>query len=191
MIIQLIKNGLDNLLVGVEVFNLGYGMNCSTIKTLVKGYFTPAMSVEIRDEIVSHLVVCDDCRKVYADYAKSIGLKFDINQEIMKVYNLYNMQKPELGISDIMLTDVISDGQLEEIVKSRDTFYTRRAKKRDIEGVMNVRAVRDLTFEKICIGNDEVEKFSDFAWYLVENICRKVDILNNLYELSGGKEEGV
>lgn len=167
---------------------MGYGMNCSTIKTLVKGYFTPAMPLEIRDEIVSHLVVCKDCFKVYQEYAKSIGLKFDINKEIMKVYGMYALQKPEAKLSDIQLTDVVDDGTLEEVIEARDTFYTRKAKQRDISAVMNVKSVRDLAIENVYVNDKDKSKFSDFAWYLVENLCRQVDNLNNLYELSGGNE---
>lgn len=150
------------------------------------------MAVEIRDEIVAHLITCKKCLKVYQDYAREIGLSFNLNREIMRVYSEYSDKIPSRKLSNMEISKKIKDKKfLDNLAELKKHYYTKKAVDRDLEGVLGVQSVRELANEKLFISdNGEIEdSFVEYTWYLVEKLCKKVDALNNIFRLSGGKDK--
>ncbi|MCM1324126.1 MAG: hypothetical protein NC218_08185 [Acetobacter sp.] len=160
-------------------------MDCSTVSTLMRCYFSGTIRLQDKDNIVSHLIVCKKCKKEYAAYAKKIGVKFNLIREVQKIYNACEVSEMEAeNINRLVQEGVISD----KIVEGKHK-WTQAAREKDVATLSNVKCVNDFFKEEISYQNTTSEEnIARFGWYKVEEMCKTVDALNNIYKLSGGKE---
>lgn len=156
-----------------------YKFGCSTIQMLANVYFKnpDRLCTELKDEIITHIISCDSCRKTYQDYARAYGVKFNPDEEIEKIMKAY-------------------DNEEEKIRKARkeEAFpYFNAAKRKEYDKLLGVKSVRDYMIQgqyDETIKNDRVQgKDYDFAWFIIRRLCKNVDDLEALYKLSGGKED--
>ena len=139
---------------------------------LAGNFFKTAMSVELRDEIVTHLSKCEECRKVYVEYARAYGKKFDLDEEIKNVLDMYDEEEK--------ITNE----------KKKGTSYLKAAKGKRISELMGVKSVRDFMINE----KDSVEQMGDdldasgYGWYVIEKMCKDIDLLEKMYKLSAKKE---
>lgn len=153
-------------------------INCNLAACLMRTYFNANVTVSIRDAILTHLIKCDKCRKKYEDYAKAIGCKFELMEDIKKTYDEYDK------------SDKDNKTNMEEKPTVKRRTYYEIAKDKDISSLMNIQSVRE-RFKEKCEADDAeyLKKLQDFGWYLAEEICKKIDILESLYNLSGEVKE--
>lgn len=149
-------------------------INCNLAACLMRTYFNMNVTTSIRDAILTHLIKCEHCRKKYEEYAKAIGCKFELMEDIKKTYDEYDK------------TDEVDKTSMDEkpVVKKR-TYY-EIAKDKDISSLMNIQSVRERFKERYETDDAEyLKKLQDFGWYLAEEACKRIDTLENLFELSG------
>lgn len=126
--------------------------SCNLIKSMKLSFFNTGMSPETELEIVTHLLGCEDCMKVYKEYAKKIGWgDFDFEQ--------YHEQ--------ILLKIAKKKEKWIEYCTKGETLKLARSK-----------AIRQIMLSK------ETDK--NFVDYLILNVCKVLDHLENCYNI---KEE--
>lgn len=160
-------------------------MDCSTVMTLMRVYFSGAVGWVAKDEIVSHLILCKKCKKAYKEYAKKINVNFNLIREVQKIYNACEVEEVEPEhIKELVESGVISD----KIVEGKHKWH-QAAKEKDITTLANIKCVADFFSEDICYRDPELEdSIAKFGWYKVEEMCKTVDRLNSIFKLSGGRE---
>lgn len=163
-------------------------MICSTVETLMTCYFSGVVPLKQMDEIVSHLITCKKCKKKYKEYANKIGIKFNLIREVQKIYNLCEVNEMEAeNIDNLINTGVIAP----QIVDSKRKWQ-QAAQEKDLVALANLKCVHDFFSEEFDVGSgtkEEAEAVANFGWYKVNEMCKTVDALNNLYKLSGGEGE--
>ena len=157
-------------------------IDCRMAACLMRIFFNKNITTAIKDSIITHLIKCDSCRQKYEEYARAIGQKFEINDEIKKVYDEYDsMTKEENATMEDNNND---NNNTNEVVKVR-TYYDM-ARDKDISSLMNVQSVRERFKEQYSVDDaDYMKKLQDFGWYLAEEMCKRIDTLENLFKLSG------
>lgn len=151
-------------------------INCSTAMALMRTYFNYPIANNVKDAILTHLIKCERCRTVYMDYAKAIGMKFELMEEIEAVYNEYD--------SDSNKKDAKMDES--DTTKSKRRTYHDMAKEKDVSSLMNIQCARDYFKETFEVKDSEMaQRASEFGWYVVEKMCKNIDKLEQLYNLSG------
>lgn len=149
-------------------------------------YFSGIVPLQQMDEIVSHLITCKECKKKYKEYAKRIGVKFNLIREVQKIYNLCEVNEMEAN----NINNLIEDGVIAPQIVNNKNKWQQHANEKDLVALANVKCVADFFQEEICYGDkSEEENIAAFGWYKVREMCKMVDTLNNLYKLSGGEEE--
>lgn len=156
-------------------------IDCRLAACLMRIFFNANITTSIKDSIVTHLIRCNSCRQKYEEYAKAIGTKFEIDEEIKKIYDEYdNIAKEESATME-------SKEKNSKVTKVR-TYYDM-AKEKDISSLMNVQSVRERFKEQYNANDIEyMKKLQEFGWYLAEEMCKRIDTLENLYKLSGETE---
>lgn len=155
-------------------------IDCRLAASLMRIFFNANITTSIKDSIITHLIKCKSCRQKYEDYAKAIGQKFELDNEINKIYEEYD------AIIDEESTNM--DEKSTEVIKKK-TYY-EIAKEKDISSLMNVQSVRERFKEQYSVDDEDyMKRLQDFGWYLAEEMCKKIDVLENLYKLSGEVKE--
>lgn len=151
-------------------------IECNTASALMRTYFNYPISSNVKDAILSHLIICPKCKKMYEDYAKAVGKKFELNEDIEKLLAQYDEE-----------VDDMSDN--ENVSKTKKRSYTDMAKEKDISSLMNIQSVREYFKEQYDV-NDRAyaECIAKFGWYVTEKMCKTIDTLEKLYNLSGGSD---
>lgn len=155
-------------------------IDCRLAACLMRIFFNANITTSIKDSIITHLIKCKDCRQKYEDYAKAIGQKLELDTEIEKVYEEYNA---------IIDKESIKKEEKNTAVIKKKTYY-EIAKEKDISSLMNVQSVRERFKESYSVNDEDyMKKLQDFGWYLAEEMCKKIDVLEILYNLSGEVKE--
>lgn len=152
---------------------------------LMRIFFNANITTSIKDSIITHLIKCKSCRQKYEDYAKAVGQKFELDSEIKKIYEEYDSMTKE---ENATMENNNNNNNTYEVVKVR-TYYDM-ARDKDISSLMNVQSVRERFKEQYSVDDEDyMKRLQDFGWYLAEEMCKKIDILENLYKLSGEVKE--
>lgn len=157
-------------------------LNCQLIQAFMRKYFSGDLSTSTKDAIISHIVKCKDCRKIYKDYAKAIGKKFNLIVEVHKIY--LECQSKDIDpehINKLVDEKIISKDTLEKGKKS----WHDMAKKRQLDAVMMAQSVRDFVLSENVTINEQCDfdVYNDYGWYMIKEKCKLIDKLEYIYQL--------
>lgn len=161
-----------------------YKMSCSTVRMLSCLYFKQDMSEPLRTSILLHLCECKECEDRYVLAAKAFGVKFNLKKELKK-YNIDFVDDPTEGVEHKAEEYPVEvKAEVVEIFRSE---YGKYAKAKRLDKLLEVYAVKE--YFKANQKDNGDRAVDDFNWYMVEQICRKIDLLENLYNLSDQTKE--
>ena len=157
-------------------------MDCSTVKVLMRLYFNKKIPLDQKDEIISHIIACRKCRAEYKEYAKAIGVKFNVISEVQKIYAACEAN----NIEPSKLYDLIKQGSIDERVVNRKDKYTHAAREKNVEVLTQIKCVADFFREELSTEFDDesIKRASEFGWWKVEQMCKTVDSLEGLFKMS-------
>ena len=163
-------------------------LNCQLIQAFMRKYFTGDLSTSTKDAIISHIAKCRDCRKIYKDYAKAVGKKFNLIVEIHKIY--LECQSKDINpehINKLVEEKILSKEVLE---KGKKSWY-EMAKGRKLDEVMMAQSVRDFVLSENVTINEQcdVDVYNDYGWYMIKEKCKLIDKLEYLYHLNNTENE--
>lgn len=140
------------------------------------------MSDELRTSILLHLCECEECEARYVLAAKAFGVKFNLKSELKK-YHIDFVEDPTEGAEY-----KVENYPVEVEVEIPRSEYGKYAKAKKIDKLMEVYAVKEYFKANQKEAKDN-KAMDEFNWYIIEQICRKVDLLENLYNLSNQTRE--
>ena len=192
---------MSNIKSVLEDFCRGEIMECETVLKYKQSFFKRELNLEFRDNIISHLLRCKDCHDAYEEYAKSIGLVFDVVREAMKIYTEYDSETIPQSSLIIINNQNASTQKIKEKVKkdsnksNRNVMdrWTTAYKLNDYSELMNVKAVRDVlnSAKNDTLDEEQAECNREFTMYITKKICQKIDHLEKCLKLkeSEGKKD--
>lgn len=170
-------------------------MDCKTVEYCVTAFFDNNIDVQLRYEIVCHLLKCAKCYHLYDEYAKDEHIHFDIVREVSRVEMLKRDEVPEGDA--IYITKRKGNQNIEfkapAIYKKRiqedsiDRWMTAH-KRNDYSELMNLKAVRDI-YNAENKTKDYGDNKRDFVNFLTKKICQKIDFLEKCFKLEEGKSD--
>lgn len=148
-------------------------LDCKVVRAGFRGFINGFLSAETEEAIIIHLTKCNECKKFYADYCKAIGKKFDIKEIINKFHDKCKKQKYKSELIPVLIERGLIKNEEIKMIKT----YLELAKEKDVIALSNVVSVNELLKSNIEYEEQDAHLVSDFAWYLVEQSCAKVDML--------------
>lgn len=160
-------------------------MDCKQVFKYKEAFFNGELSLEMKDNLLSHLSVCFDCQKEYEKYAASKGLVFDLIREIMKVCIEYD----DAEIDDSKCSTIVAIRHLDkkkEMFKKVESKNVRTlcdkwvtaSKLNDYSELTKVHAIKQIMLNSKNEYKDEKmsENYREFNNFLYKKICQKIDL---------------
>ena len=164
-------------------------MDCKTVEYCVTAFFEDNIDVQLRYEVVCHLLKCAECYHKYEEYAKNEKLHFDIVREVSRVEM---MRKNEIPMGGAIYITKRKDYQNIELkapaIHRKDSKddspdrWMNAHKHHDYSELMNVKAIRDIynTENKT---KDYGDNKKDFVDFLTKKVCQKIDFLEKCFKI--------
>lgn len=183
-------------------------VDCKYAKSCMKQFWQGTLGGFIHDEIVIHIINCDDCfvdyiysavadfnyslsevlskmkparEKIAEEYKEDLELLFEDITEEFKIMACDTL--PKTSTSKESITEKL------RVIESPDCFMTYFSTY-DIQGLLMLRSFKDLCYEfdsEKPLSDDNPK--SKFYKFLTKKICQRVDFLEKCYKLDySGKE---
>lgn len=168
-------------------------MDCKIVKKYKKEFFNNELSLEFKDSLLSHLSLCENCRREYEVYAATSGLVFDLIREIMKVCIEYEEAEIDDSKCSAMVAIRNLDKKKEMFKKYEQKEDTRTlcdkwvtaSKMNDYSELIKVHAIKQIMLSSKNDYQDEEisEKHRMFNNFLYKKICQKIDLFEKCLAL--------
>lgn len=160
-------------------------LDCKVVRAGFRGFINGFLSAETEEAIIIHLAKCNDCKKFYKDYCEAIGKKFDIKDIINKFHSKCIKQKYKSELIPVL----IERGLIKQEELKKMKTYLELAKEKDVVTLSNVVSVNELLKSSIEYDEKDEHLVSDFGWYLVEQSCARVDMLERSLAIDSERVE--